>query len=952
MTSPRASRYIVGVDLGTTHTVLAFVDTLRLADAGGEADGRAAPPIEVFDIPQLVAPGELEARPLLHSLRYHPAEGELPAAERALPFTEPGLDLPAGVVGELARQRGADVPGRLVASAKSWLSHPSVDRTAKVLPWGAPDDVAKISPVDASAAYLAHLRAAWDHRHKGHPLAEQTLVLTVPASFDEGARALTLAAARRAGLPKVRLLEEPQAAFYDWLGRHEAELEQWVSKIGLALVVDVGGGTTDMTLIQVELRESGPRLTRIAVGDHLMLGGDNMDLALAHDLEGRLGKARLGSAELTQLIQQTRRAKEQLLAKEAPDRLPVTVLGSGSKLFGGARTAQLTRAAVHERVLDGFFPAVPSDARPQKKRGAIVEFGLPYVADAAITRHIAAFLDRHADVASEALLPTADKPIGLPVPDAVLLNGGVFKGHALSERLLSVLASWRGEAPLRLENPAPELAVARGAVAYGLARRGIGVRIGGGSARSYYLLLGDREQGDDRAICLLPRGAEEGEEVRLKARTFSLKLGEPVRFSLASSTGEAELHRPGELVQAKGERFQPLPPIAAVLQDADDASAGRAPSGRATASKNVAVQLAAELSEVGTVELSCVSATPPEKRWKLSLVLRGEAEPVAAGAVTQLHPRFAEATALIRAVYGKSSTKLEGVKPVKTLRADLERRLGPRETWATPLLRELFAALLAGIRRRRRSADHERVWLNLVGYCLRPGYGYPLDEWRVQQLFAIFDDGLQFMPEAQVWSEWWTCWRRVSGGLLEAAQVALLERMAYDLMPPAQRPRRRPKGPRNLGYDDMVRLAGSLEHIPHERKVEVGGWLLERLQKGKEGPHTAWALGRLGTRVPTYGSAHNAVPSEAAAAWVEAVLALDWQAVDAAPFAATLLCRMSGDRERDLPEALRAEVATRLVAGQHPASWVRMVREVTQLEAADQRRILGDSLPPGLSLVE
>ena len=941
------SRYIVGVDLGTTHTVVAYVDARR-----------EGAPITIFDVDQLVAPGEIEARPLLHSLRYHLAEGELSEADRQLPWRPAELEgVPDGIDGQLARALGAKVPGRLVTSAKSWLSHAGVDRTAPILPWGAPSEVPKISPVGASASYLAHVRQAWDHHFPSHPLAEQSVVLTVPASFDEGARALTLRAARLAGLSDVRLLEEPQAAFYDWLGRHDATLEQRVAEMHLALVVDVGGGTTDLTLIQVELRESGPRLTRVAVGDHLMLGGDNMDLALAHDaearlFEGKLSKEKLAAGRFTQLIQQCRAAKEQLLAHDAPEKAKVTVLGGGSKLIGGSMSAELTRDEVHARVLDGFFPKVAPDSRPERKRGAIVEFGLPYVADPAITRHVAAFLDRHHDVAREAFAEGAYEPGAFVVPDAVLLNGGVFNGDAITERLMDVLGGWRGAPLVRLENPAPELAVARGAVAYGLARRGVGVRIGGGSARSFYLMIGDDREKPRRGVCLLPRGAEEGEEVVLKARTFTLQLGQPVRFPLASSTGEAVLHRAGDIVEIEGGGFTELPPLAAVLEDEGDSSTAKIP-----------VRIASALTEVGTVELSCIAAEGKARRWKLELQLRGEGKgDLAATRITQLHPRFAEATDLVKSVFGKSSAEVEGVKPVKTLRTDLEKKLGPRDTWNTPLLRELFGALLAGAKRRRRSPDHERVWCNLTGYCLRPGFGYPLDDWRVRQLWELFDQAIQFAPEAQVWSEWWTMWRRISGGLDEAQQTKVLDTIAWYLEPKGPRPKPRPKGPRMQGLGDMVRLAASLERVPSARKVEVGGWLIEGLKRSParggprdkqgEGELSWWAIGRLGARVPFSGSAHNVVPKEVAEEWLGHVLALDWRASDLAPFAATQLARMSGDRQRDLPEEAREAVARRLEAHGATESWVRMVREVAALEAADERRIFGESLPPGLSLVE
>jgi molecular chaperone DnaK (HSP70) len=931
-----AARYVVGIDLGTTHTVVAY----QSVDAG------AAP--RIFEVDQLIAPGEIEARPLLHSLRYHPAPGEIAAAELTLPWGAPD-PIPGSegtyIVGELARELGAKVPGRLVASAKSWLSHPAVDRTAPILPWGAPEDVPKVSAVVASASYLAHVRAAWDHHHPDDPLKDQEVVLTIPASFDEGARALTLEAARLAGLPKVRLLEEPQAAFYDWLARAGVDAAEAARGTRLAIVVDVGGGTTDLTLIRIEIRESGPRLTRIAVGDHLMLGGDNMDLALAHAVEERLGSGtKLGAARFTQLLVQCRAAKERLLSDGALESVRVTVLGSGSKLIGGAIAAEMTRAEITSRIVDGFFPQVEFDARPTRRAGAIVEFGLPYVADPAVTRHVAAFLGRHQDLAREALGDTApaDRPA---IPDAVLLNGGVFRGAPLAQRMIAQLEQWRG-GPLRvLENPEPELAVARGAVAYGLARRGVGLRIGGGSARSYFLLLPPAgKEGPHRGVCLLPRGTEEDEEITLEGRTFSLKLGQPVRFLLASSTGEAAYVRPGDIVEVDDDLFCELPPLAAVL----DEEGGKTGIGTVREEK---VKLAAALTEIGTLELSCLSESDRKRRWKVELLLRGGGgDALAPGRVTQLHPRFREARQKIDAVFGKSEAGLEG-KPQKTLRADLEKILGPRAQWTTPLLRELWSALFAGVKRRRRSADHERVWFNLVGYCARPGFGYPLDDWRVRQLFTIFDQGVQFAPEAHNWSEWWTLWRRVAGGLDAAMQRKVLESIEWYLHPPTPRPRPRPPGPKALGYDDMVRLAASLERIPAADKARIGDWIVERLLRHGENPSSWWAIGRIGARVPFYGSAHNVVVRAKAEEWLAALLRLDWAQIEPAAFAAAQIARRSGDRERDLDESLRAQVAARLRAANAPESWIRMVSEVIELEAAEETRVFGESLPPGLRLV-
>ena len=945
------SKYLVSIDLGTTNTVLAY------SEPGREQ-------IRLFDIEQLIAPGEIGSGELLPSLRYHPAPGELAEAELQLPWPQQDVaGLAQVVTGRLARKLGAQVPGRLVASAKSWLSHPSVDRTAAILPWGAEADVGKVSPVAASASYLAHLRAAWNVRFPKAPLEQQQIVLTIPASFDEGARALTLEAARMASLPALRLLEEPQAAFYDWLFRHRAALAEELAGTRLVLVCDVGGGTTDFSLIKVALVDGAPQLSRIGVGNHLILGGDNMDLALAHVVEARMAAggaaARLSASQLSQLTERCRAAKEQLLAADAPERATVTLLGSGSRLIGGSRSAELTRDEVAQLVVDGFFPQNEAQEPARRGRGGIVEFGLPYASDAAITRHLASFLRQHAGVA-RAALGIADTDV-VPVPDTLLLNGGVFRADALARRLEAVLSRWRGAALRVLHNDNPDVAVARGGVAYALGQLGHAPVIGGGSPRSYFLVLDDERPAGkpQRAICILPRGSAEGREIRLAERSFALRLGRPVRFHLATSTAEdGTPPQLGELVDLNqpGADYQRLPPMATVLREQ---GAGR---------KEIPVQLATTLSEVGTLEMHCVATDNDQQRWLLEFQLRAsdtsdgdDGASSASAAEAPPPPGFNAAIEQIDRIFGGRAQQVE-LKEVKQLRAGLERLLGSRENWPTPLLRRLFDALMQRAKGRRRSAEHERAWLNLSGYCLRPGFGHTLDAWRIEQLWALFENGAQHHKDSQVCAEWWTLWRRVSGGLDASAQLRLLDDFAFNVQADAAERGRRPHTLVNGSEEDMLRLGASLERIPGNYKAEIGAWMLgqlERVSAAKPGaakPDAAqarflWGLSRVGARQSFYGSAHDVVATETVEQWLSYIMTLDWKKVEPAGFAAAHLARMTGDRSRDINPELRADIMRRLSAIGAPAHWIAMVREVVQLDQAEEKRMFGESLPPGLKLI-
>ncbi|MEO0888812.1 MAG: Hsp70 family protein, partial [Pseudomonadota bacterium] len=643
MASPR---FLVGIDLGTTNTVVAYCEI---------TDNLEQSEVSLFDIDQLIGPGEVVRKPLLPSFRYHPAVGQISPSDLTLPWENEPVsgDISNVIVGEWARELGAKVEGRQVSSAKSWLSHQAVDRSSDILPWAGAQDVDKVSPVIASASYLNHIRQAWNYRHPSNKLEDQDVVVTVPASFDETARKLTLEAAELAGLKKIVLLEEPQAVCYDWYARHQQTAADELKELPLILVCDVGGGTTDLSLIEASFSSQDElALDRIGVGEHLMLGGDNLDLALAHLAESRFNQSKkLTAASLTKLIQQTRKAKENLLSANAPEEVKITMLGSGSKLLGGTKSIGLSKQEVHQIALDGFFPLSDFSEVPDKRRSAVVEFGLPYVADPAVSKHVAEFLTQHQQVARAALGIEDDKQNAIPV--GLLLNGGVFNSELVTERVTTLLSDWRGAPVTVLDNPHPDWSVALGAVAFGKARRGAQLKIGGGAARSYFLHLQEKNK-MGKALCLLAKGTEEGHEIRLSGRRFSLTLGEPVRFNLLTSTHDTLTNNTaiqnGLMVDVDPDLFAPLPPYITTLE-------GEGAELQANQKERVEVQLACQLTEVGTLKMECVSAEDDSKRWELEFEVRNkqtdDSEQV------KLHPKLNECKELIARLYSGNKKSAE-----------------------------------------------------------------------------------------------------------------------------------------------------------------------------------------------------------------------------------------------------------------------------------------------------
>ena len=600
--------YVIGIDLGTTNSALAF------AAIRADADPFAPANVQVMAIPQLTNPAEVREEDLLPSFLYLPGSSDFPPGSLALPW-DPDCHF---VVGRLAQKRGAENAGRLVSSAKSWLSHSGVDRTAPLVPFRAPEGVDKISPVEASRRYLEHLSQAWNAHMPEAPFAGQQVLVTVPASFDAVARELTLEAAQQAGYRNLTLLEEPQAAFYAWIERHPDWRER--VRVGdLILVVDIGGGTTDFTLIAVTEQAGELALDRAAVGEHLLLGGDNIDLALAGLVAQRLAEkgTRIGNRQLQTLWSNCRMAKEKLLEPGSKVReQPVTILGTGSGLVGGTIKATLSRDDIDRVLSDGFLPPVGSSEMPERhRRAGLQEIGLPYAADPAISRHLARFLRQQAATSEHGAVRRG--PSGLACPTHVLFNGGVLKAGLVRERLLATLNSWLAEEGLEPVMPlsGEDLmhAVARGAAYHGLARRGRGVRIRGGVPRAYYVGIETAMPAAPgfpaplKALTVVPFGMEEGTGARIPGREFGLVVGEPAEFRFFTSAARKN-DRPGDLIEDFSGELEELSPMEVTF------GAGEA------SSEVVPVSFETVITETGVLQLWCVARD--NRRWKLEFNVR------------------------------------------------------------------------------------------------------------------------------------------------------------------------------------------------------------------------------------------------------------------------------------------------------------------------------------------
>ncbi|MBV9266422.1 MAG: Hsp70 family protein [Acidobacteriaceae bacterium] len=895
----------IGIDLGTTNSALAYVDAREAAEAD-------FPPIHVLPIEQQVDANRTAALRTLPSFLF---------------LSEPP------VVGAYARDQGALVPTRSVHSAKSWLSNSEADRTAKILPWDSQEEGRVLSPVDASTKYLAYLGETWQ-RVKASGIGDQDVVLTVPASFDEEARELTVQAAREARIEKLTLLEEPAAAFYAWIAGHLARSNKELFDGQLVLVCDVGGGTSDFTLVRVNRQGDKVEFTRTNVGRHLLLGGDNLDLTISWLAESKLGKT-LSLRQRSALRRQCSAAKETLLSENGPALVDVTVIGAGSALIGGTLKTSITRDEVLELALGGFLPPCQlSDAPQQERQSVFRELGLPYVSDPGITRHLAEFLKNS---------PAAEHGI-----DAILFNGGFFIPQVFRERVRDVVEHWFGRKPLIFENHDLDLAVAVGAAYYSYVRStGAGVVVRGGLPRAYYIGVEAAEASSAiQTVCLMPRGTEEGEEIKLSQPELQLLANTPVAFRLYSSLSRTD-DKPGDLVSfaPEGDMLDPAsdPRLHAPLRAVVRFGKG--------GERRVPVTLGARLNEIGTLETWAESKIS-EHRWRLQFQLRKSAdaaEVASAAAATGVKTAavvsgeaLEQATNLIAQVFSKPGS---GLAP-EQLPARLEQGLGlGRLSWPLATIRTLGDKLLEHADGRRKNAPHEARWLNLTGFCLRPGFGFPGDDYRIEQARRIYAGGLTFGNQVQCEIDWWIFCGRIAGGLNRNQQADIFQRLSPTLLP---KQKKRPRMNPSL-YREMWRTAASLELLPQQTKVQLGDGLVDTVKGGEMVDAAVWCLSRLGARKLFSGPINQVVSASVASRWMEVLLKLPH--TPAVLDAVVQMARITGDVARDLPAGVLENIRRACEGNPNAAELLRRLAGEED-DLASSSRVFGEDLPTGFVLAE
>lgn len=897
------AKYAVGIDLGTTNSVIACIDL---------KEKQRFPDIQTVPILQRIDEDTVGVSDRLPSFLYYPTSSQ----KEQLP--EFNFESEHWVIGMAAASMGRKTSGRLITSAKSWLCHERIDKTKSILPWGGLDDVPKLSPLKATQFLLQHLKYSWEQSDFGKdaPLNQQILTITLPASFDQAARELTLEACRRAGLEQVKLLEEPQAAFYNWISLRKGRWDEALGKARQVLICDIGGGTSDFSLVSCHKEEDQFDFKREAVGRHLLLGGDNMDLALAHLAEQKISgkqQKKLNQSQWQLLSQLTRHAKEQLLQDNDETSITLRLPGSGTKVIGGLRQTNLERKEIEEMIINGFFPILQHSDRSITTKSGLAEVGLPYEQEPAITWHILDFIEQHKDER-------------FVFPDAILFNGGALEPTSIRERILELLNQHNPHQDKIhiLESDSLANAVARGAAFYSYTSSRGGLKIGGGAPQAYYLEL----QGDHGAqhICVIPKGSEAHEQVRLQLEGLVAQTNAPVSFPLYQSD-QYPLDEVGHL-RLLPEELSPMGKLNTMVRFGKGES------------KSIPVEIHGELTELDTIRLNLKSLHTPHD-WKLEFDLRQSHSET-----KELQDSVAPPNITLDQLSGKIQSCFQGSQ-AKSIFKQLEKEYDfKKANLNIPNLREISDALLQQSSYIDQSPLYEATWLNAFSYASRPGLGHSSDDLRRQKIWSLFRQGPHSGKDTRARSEWAILWRRIAPSIDAGKQNDLYQRNKKSLLDK--------KGLASFKGEtaELWRTFASFEHLIIKDKSKLGQALCQHIQNN---PTTmpslcVWAIGRFGTRQPLYGGPDQILPATTIKPWINTLLSQP----ASKELALTLieLCRKSGDRNLDIDESLNSKVIDFLEKPELELqnNWKQAMLKPTHRELFQQTQLLGESLPVGLKL--
>ena len=911
-------RYIIGIDLGTTNSAVTYIDT-------HEHDII----LHSLLLKQQISANETNQFKTLPSFVYFPIKN-----------TEVSdVNTEKSVVGVYAREQSLLQPDRVISSSKSWLCHNKVDRRSGILPWHGAEDIESLTPIQASSLLLQHMKDCWNQRFPNDEFSNQQIIITVPASFDETARALTAEAIELAGIKNVALLEEPQAAFYAWLFHHETQWKELLKDHEQVLVCDIGGGTSDFSLIGINRENQDLNFQRIAVGEHLLLGGDNLDIALAYHLEPHFSQTKsLSPKDWGKLISQCRNAKETLFQKEGPATWPITLASSGKSLIANTLKKDLKKEDAAQLFLEGFLPICEYNDNPSSQQSGFQEFGLPYASDSAMTKHLAAFLRKS--------LPANQKPT------AVLFNGGFFEAPLFKERIKQALKHWFQKDIIELKTEALDLAVSQGAAYYGLARRGRIKKIEGGLPRATFIGILDKD-GKQKALCIAPLGMEESNVVKINDYTFHLRINMPVEFPIYSTKGMAQI-KPGDLIETTN--LTSGIPIRSFLKT------GKKNKSKA---KDIEVYLQCQFSALGTLEIFCHEVNG-DRQWKLEFDTKHFDSSQIENQSTDLKATlllFSED--IIKKIEDEINITFSDAKSnPESLMKKIETITGKsRWTWDLVFLRQLWSFLIEKKEGRKISPAHEERWLNFTGFCLRPGYGVVMDDWRVMQTWNIFMDGISFPNNSQSTSEWFLFWNRIAGGLngfqqreLASQYIAAIKAQVNiqnnnSLNTNMGKAKKLQLGPGEKSQ--FYRLMGNLEELPLKDKREIIHYILRQIKKFgiQDANYTGiWSLGRIATRTPLYGGLNNVIGNK----YVKQIL-VELQAYDNYRqqdlFAIASMGRKTGDRYRDLEEEDRLQLAEWLKQQKATDEHISLILEGSDFNEDDRNLIFGEKLPTGLRIL-